>query len=152
MYRTPSVPTNSALIAFVFIRVHSRTRSSVRKSETQDGSRHGDARRHKRTSDNCVIERFTTRHHARLGILDFQSPSPTFRPGMRVLEIAPDQFPSAYQKVVDEPGIQWESIDLVPGESLTYVATSEYSYPIAGNTFDIVVSGNVIEHVRRIWT
>lgn len=75
-----------------------------------------------------------------------------FRPGMRVLEIAPDRIPSVYQKIVGEPDIQWDSLDLGPRESITYVATADYSYPIADDAFDIVVSGNVIEHVKKIWT
>lgn len=75
-----------------------------------------------------------------------------FKPGMRVLEIAPDKVPSIYQKIVNEPSIQWEFLDLVPGDKITYVATTEYSFPIPDNTFDMVVSGNVIEHVKKIWT
>jgi SAM-dependent methyltransferase len=75
-----------------------------------------------------------------------------FQPGMRVLEIAPDNIPSIYQKIVNQPGIQWETLELAPADHITYVATNEYSFPIPDNTFDIVVSGNVIEHVKKIWT
>ncbi|HSZ58252.1 MAG TPA: class I SAM-dependent methyltransferase [Tepidisphaeraceae bacterium] len=77
---------------------------------------------------------------------------PLFRADMRVLEIAPDKVPSVYQKIVDQPTIRWETLELAPAANITYVASNEYSFPIPDNTFDIVVSGNVIEHVKKIWT
>src|SRR3712207_1617093 len=74
-----------------------------------------------------------------------------FRSGMRVLEIGPDRFPSTYQSIVSDKSIIWETLDLYNSPQLTYSASSEYSYPIADNTYDIVLSGQVVEHVRRIW-
>ena len=40
---------------------------------------------------------------------------------------------------------------LCASNKLTYTAKSEYEFPIADESFDIVVSGQVIEHVRKIW-
>jgi SAM-dependent methyltransferase len=78
---------------------------------------------------------------------------------MRVLEIGPDQRPSTYQRVVADPTITWETLDmdegarwtLVSTAALTHRSTNEYIFPIADNAFDVVVSGQVIEHVRKIW-
>ncbi len=76
-----------------------------------------------------------------------------FRNNIRVLEIGPGTIPSEYQKIVNNPTLHWETIDLKLNDShLTYVATSEYKFPIPDNTYDIVVSGQVIEHVKKIWT
>ena len=33
----------------------------------------------------------------------------------------------------------------------TYITKDEYHFPIEDNTFDVVLSGNVIEHVRKSW-
>ena len=74
-----------------------------------------------------------------------------FRSGMRVLEIGPDRFPSTYQSIVSDKSIIWETLDVYQSPHLTFSASSEYSFPIASNTYDIVLSGQVIEHVRRIW-
>jgi SAM-dependent methyltransferase len=74
-----------------------------------------------------------------------------FPPGTRVLEIGPDAFPSAYRTVVDAGGLTWDTLDVFPNPGLTHVATSEYSFPIGDETYDVVLSGNVIEHVRKIW-
>jgi SAM-dependent methyltransferase len=76
---------------------------------------------------------------------------PYFKPGVRVLEIGPDGFPSAYRSMVDRPGITWETLDVFQDPRLTHVATSEYQYPLESDMYDIVVSGQVIEHVRKTW-
>ena len=77
---------------------------------------------------------------------------PFFRPGMRVLEIGPDSIPSTYQSVINEPTLQWETLDIHKTDPrLTYITDGEYVFPVASNSFDIVLSGQVIEHVRMIW-
>jgi SAM-dependent methyltransferase len=74
-----------------------------------------------------------------------------FRSGMRVLEIGPDGSPTTYQSIVDDGSIGWDTVDLLEGPHVTFSASSEYSFPIPDNAYDIVLSGQVIEHVRRIW-
>ena len=90
---------------------------------------------------------------------------PHFKPGMRVLEIGPDAFPSTYSKIIALPEIEWQTADLVAsaqdrgqrlfGEGrlnqLTFALDNAYSVPAPAASFDILVSGQVIEHVRRIW-
>lgn len=75
-----------------------------------------------------------------------------FRPGMRVLEIGPDGRPTTYQSIVGEDSIEWDTLDLREGPHITFSAPSEYSFPVPDEAYDIVLSGQVIEHVRRIWT
>jgi SAM-dependent methyltransferase len=78
-----------------------------------------------------------------------------FKEGMRVLEIGPDAHPSTFQKLVSVKDIKWETLDIYRrpemGDSLTYLANHEYIWPIEDEQFDIVLSGNVIEHVQKIW-
>lgn len=74
-----------------------------------------------------------------------------FRPGMRILEIGPDGFPSTYQKMVGDSSILWHTLDLRNDPSLTYHALSEYEFPVESASYDVVLSGQVIEHVRQIW-
>jgi hypothetical protein len=74
-----------------------------------------------------------------------------FRPGLRVLEIGPTGFPSTYQSLVGNIPITWDTLNLQKDSRLTYSATSEYAYPIPDNAYDIVVSGQVLEHVKKIW-
>ena len=81
-----------------------------------------------------------------------------FKESQSVLEIGPTGYPSYYSELVDMPSLEWHTLDI--GEKyigkghanpLHIVSEDEYHYPIADNTFDIVLSGQVMEHVRNIW-
>lgn len=74
-----------------------------------------------------------------------------FKPGMRVLEIGADPG-LTLAKDVGDPSIKWESVDIAPAPHIAYIANNEYSFPIADDSFDIVIAANVMEHVRKIWT
>jgi SAM-dependent methyltransferase len=76
---------------------------------------------------------------------------PLFKGGMRVLEIGPDGFPSTYRQIVGDQAITWETVDLTESPKLTYTSIDEYHFPIPGDTYDIVLSGQVIEHVKKVW-
>jgi SAM-dependent methyltransferase len=73
-----------------------------------------------------------------------------FRPAARVLEVGPDVFPSSYQQKVKVP-CEWHTLDMTGDERLTYRASEEYAFPIEADSYDIVLSGQVIEHVRKPW-
>ena len=92
--------------------------------------------------------------HANSQLLFEKYALPHFSAGLRVLEVGPDGFPSAYrQKVEARSGRAgaWDTLDLFVDSRLTFVATSEYSFPIESETYDVVLSGQVIEHVRKPW-
>lgn len=74
-----------------------------------------------------------------------------FLDNFQVLEIGPDKFPSTYCQSVGNSSIQWDTIDLYKSDKLTYRSISEYEFPIESNQYDIVLSGQVIEHVRKPW-
>jgi SAM-dependent methyltransferase len=76
---------------------------------------------------------------------------PYFADGMRVLEIGPDAVPSSYQAIVGMTGITWHTIDMFDSPNLTYRNSGEYSFPIETGSYDLVLSAQVIEHVRKIW-
>lgn len=76
---------------------------------------------------------------------------PLLTEGMRILEIGPDSFPSTYQSLSTSINVQWETLDVKYNPNLTYSNSPEYSFPIEGDTYDVVLSANVIEHVSRPW-
>jgi SAM-dependent methyltransferase len=77
---------------------------------------------------------------------------PFFSPEKKVLEIGPDHFPSTYRGLVGDAAATWDTLDIFERSGLTHVAKSEYSFPIPDNEYDIVLSGQVLEHVKKIWT
>ena len=74
-------------------------------------------------------------------------------PGTRVLEIGPDKNPSTYQGLSPAGVSAWETIDFAGRTDieLTHRQASEYSFPMPDNSYDVVVSGQVIEHVKKVW-
>lgn len=76
---------------------------------------------------------------------------PFFKNNMKILEIGPNAVPSTYEKVIDNDTIAWETLDIAKSKKATYITENEYKFPIPDNTFDIVFSGQVIEHVKKIW-
>jgi SAM-dependent methyltransferase len=74
-----------------------------------------------------------------------------FTLNLRVLEIGPDRHPSTFRSVIARESLAWDTIDIAAAPDLTYVALGDHSFPIEAGAYDIVVSGQVIEHVRRPW-
>jgi SAM-dependent methyltransferase len=86
---------------------------------------------------------------------------PYFTDSARVLELGPDDHPSSYRREVTEQ-TAWTTADLATESTglarrrwgrgqVSLVMPSEYQIPSADAAFDIVLSGQVIEHVRRPW-
>ena len=76
---------------------------------------------------------------------------PIFQKGMTVLEIGPDAFPSSYRRAVREDDIEWHTLDLHDNPQLTYPRSEQYRFAIPDETYDVVLSGQVIEHVQKPW-
>jgi SAM-dependent methyltransferase len=74
-----------------------------------------------------------------------------FAAGMRVLEIGGTVQGSSYRRAVDDPSIAWETLDMVARPGVSHVAVDEYHYPLPDDRYDVVLSGQVAEHVRQIW-
>jgi SAM-dependent methyltransferase len=88
--------------------------------------------------------------------------APHFKAGMRVLEIGPDGDPSTYRRQLGQLDCDWRTAELaaalMPSDRFhpavtetTYRMDDEYTIPAEQDSFDIVLAGQVIEHVRRIW-
>lgn len=70
-----------------------------------------------------------------------------------MLEIGPDRDPSTYRTLLDAEFAAWDMLDAFPRTDvpLTYLAESEYSFPVPDGAYDVVFSAQVIEHVKKIW-
>jgi SAM-dependent methyltransferase len=76
---------------------------------------------------------------------------PEFKRGMRVLEIGPNKVPSTYQSLTGDLPALWHTLDMYDSPMLTYPNSQEYSFAVADSSYDIVVSGQVLEHVKKPW-
>jgi SAM-dependent methyltransferase len=84
--------------------------------------------------------------------------TPFFKNDLKVLEIGPAGFPSAYNKIINNSSITWHTIDFHdtvyidadPGQ-LTFQLLTPYAFPVETASYDIVLSGQVMEHVEKFW-
>ena len=83
---------------------------------------------------------------------------PYFKDNLKVLEIGPSCGPSSYQSILNNIIIEWHTIDFETSsfigssvQNLTYKLKSPYIFPIEDELYDIVLSGQVIEHVEKPW-
>jgi len=74
-----------------------------------------------------------------------------FKDDMKVLEIGPDGFPSTYNLMLGELALEWHTLDRYDSPKLTYSSSADYKFPISDETYDITLSGQMIEHVRKPW-
>jgi SAM-dependent methyltransferase len=72
----------------------------------------------------------------------------------RVLEVGPASRPSRFEELV-HPHRRWESADIAAesmgGAPIDHVMADEYTIPVSDEAFDVVLSAQVIEHVRKPW-
>jgi len=77
--------------------------------------------------------------------------APFIAPDSKVLEIGPDASPSTYRQCVTTEVATWDTLDMTGDDHLTYRATDPYRYPVPDDSYDVVLSGQVLEHVPKIW-
>jgi len=84
---------------------------------------------------------------------------PYFSGQPKVLEIGPDAAPSGYRQAIQDTttgtathrDTHWDTVDFPRNFPTTFTLENEYHFPIPSDQYDIVLSGQVIEHVRKIW-
>jgi len=82
-----------------------------------------------------------------------------FSNSIKILEIGPSGYPSIYCQLVEKLStVEWHTLDISSefiegGEQNPnhIISSSEYNYPIGENTYDIVIAGQVMEHVKKTW-
>ncbi len=51
----------------------------------------------------------------------------------------------------DNPNWEFIGMDIVEGRNVDVISSSLYRYPFEDNSFDVVISGNTMEHVKDIY-
>jgi len=56
-----------------------------------------------------------------------------------------------YRPIFDVPAWTYTGCDMAAGDNVDVVINSPYHLPFAKNTFDVVITGQVFEHVEFFW-
>lgn len=57
----------------------------------------------------------------------------------------------SYREVFSHPAIEYTAADIVLGQGVDLVLDDPYKWPLANHSFDIVVSGQMLEHCEFFW-
>jgi SAM-dependent methyltransferase len=57
----------------------------------------------------------------------------------------------SFRRICALPGMTYTGLDVAPGPNVDVVATDPYVFPIAAETYDLVISGSVFEHIEFPW-
>lgn len=71
---------------------------------------------------------------------------------LQIADIGSCDVNGTLRPLLDNPHWQYTGFDIAPGPNVDRVLSGEHHWPeIESNTFDVVVSTQVLEHVRRPW-
>lgn len=79
-----------------------------------------------------------------------------FKNNIKVLEIG-GQGSTTFKNYINNSTITWNTLDInlqlqeSSFENDHIISNKEYSYPIDDASYDVIISANVIEHVKMIW-
>jgi SAM-dependent methyltransferase len=76
---------------------------------------------------------------------------PYIKEGSRILELGPGADPSLYRSNTSVEVACWDTLDFPGRTPVTHELQEPYSFPIPDDSYDVVISGQVIEHVPKIW-
>ena len=71
---------------------------------------------------------------------------------LRVLDVGSYDFNGTYRGFfVSDPCCDYVGLDIRPGPNVDIVVSPDGHWPLADDTFDVVISGQCLEHVSRPW-
>jgi len=73
------------------------------------------------------------------------------RAGLKVLEVGSADFNGGYRQVLNLLECHYTGVDLEPGEGVDIVLEDPYVLPFPDSSFDIVVTGQTLEHADFFW-
>jgi len=68
-----------------------------------------------------------------------------------VLDVGSFDVNGTNRPLVERRGFAYVGLDMVDGPNVDVVSANLYSYPFPSNSFDAVISANVMEHVIEMW-
>ena len=72
-------------------------------------------------------------------------------PDADVLDVGSMDVNGSYRALIEGRGWRYTGLDIAPGANVDVAADDPYCYPFAGGTFDVVISGSTMEHVKHPW-
>ncbi len=72
-------------------------------------------------------------------------------PAARVLDVGSYDVNGTYREMINALGWDYTGLDTQEGPNVDIAAADPFHYPIEPDSFDVVISGQTMEHVTAIW-
>ena len=69
----------------------------------------------------------------------------------KALDVGAYDVNGTYRPLVQGRGWLYTGLDVAPGPNVDVVTEDPYRFPLADDSFDVVLSGSTMEHVAAIW-
>ncbi len=70
---------------------------------------------------------------------------------MRIADVGSMDVNGCYRPLFEQPNWSYTGLDLETGPNVDIALDSPYSWPLDDASFDVVVSGQALEHVEFVW-
>jgi len=70
---------------------------------------------------------------------------------LKILDVGSLDVNGTYKDIFQKPNWRYSGLDLAEGKNVDIVSRSAYDFDLPDNVFDVVVSGNCLEHVEAPW-
>ena len=70
---------------------------------------------------------------------------------LRILDVGSYNLNGCYRPLVSSPYWHYTGMDIEAGPNVDVVSQDPYSWPLPANSYDVVISGQCIEHVEAPW-
>ncbi len=69
----------------------------------------------------------------------------------RILDVGSYDVNGTYRPLFEHPNWRYEGADLQPGPNVDLVIADPYAWPLPDDSFDVIISGQVFEHIEFFW-
>jgi len=71
---------------------------------------------------------------------------------LKILDVGSYDVNGSYRHLFANPNWEYIGLDIESGPNVDFVSVDEYNFGLPSDSFDIVLSGNTIEHVKDIFS
>lgn len=68
-----------------------------------------------------------------------------------VLDVGSCNVNGTFRPLIEQRGWGYTGLDIAPGPNVDVVANNPYHFPFDDGSFDVVISGYCMEHVKSVW-
>jgi SAM-dependent methyltransferase len=75
----------------------------------------------------------------------------TYIPRLDILDVGSYDVNGSYKPLFQKPDWKYTGLDIVAGPNVDIVLQDPYKFPFEDNSFNLVISGSVFEHIEFFW-